>query len=96
MKNILIIVAILSLFVGCEDSKKRTTEIKETILKKELIPNSNTQKKELKPKIKLTNENAVSFLTEFGVENPENNIRECYFLGFPPQIQLKTKPHFHL
>ena len=75
MKNILIIVAILSLFVGCEDSKKRTTEIKETILKKELISNSNTKKKELKPKIKLTNENAVSFLTEFGVENPENNIR---------------------
>ena len=75
MKNILIIVAILSLFVGCEDSKKRTTEIKETILKKELIPNSNTKKKELKPKIKLTNENAVSFLTEFGEENLENNIR---------------------
>ncbi len=45
MKNILIIIGILSLFAGCEDSKKRTTEIKETILKKELIPNSNTQKK---------------------------------------------------
>ena len=70
MKNILIIIGILSLFAGCEDSKKRTTEIKETILKKELIPNSNTKKKELKPKIKLTNENAVSFLTEFGGENP--------------------------
>ena len=75
MKNILIILAILSLFVGCEDSKKRTTEIKETILKKELIPNSNTKKKELKPKIKLTKENAVSFLTEFGEKNLENNIR---------------------
>ena len=45
------------------------------MLKKELIPNSNTKKKELKPKIKLTKENAVSFLTEFGEENLENNIR---------------------
>ena len=53
MKNILIIVAILSLFVGCEDSKKRTTEIKETILIKELIPNSNTKKRNLNQKLNL-------------------------------------------
>ena len=75
MKNILIIIGVFSLFVGCEDSKKSTTEIKKNVFKKELISDSNTKKKYLKPKIKLTNENAVSFLTEFGKKNLENHIR---------------------
>ena len=75
MKNILIIIGFISLFVGCEDSKKSTTEIKKNVFKKELISDSIAKKKELKPKIKLTNENAVSFLTEFGEKNLENNIR---------------------
>ena len=75
MKDILIIIGFISLFVGCEDSKKSTTEIKKNVFKKELISDSNTKKKHLKPKIKLTNENAVSFLTEFGKKNLENHIR---------------------
>ena len=75
MKNILIIIGFISLFVGCEDSKKSTTEIKKNVFKKELISDSIAKKKELKPKIKLTNENAVSFLTEFGKKNLESNIR---------------------
>ena len=75
MKNILIITGFISLFVGCEDSKKSTTEIKKNVFKKELISDSIAKKKELKPKIKLTNENVVSFLTEFGGKNLENNIR---------------------
>ena len=68
-------IAILGLVIGCEDSKKSTTEIKKNVFKKELISDSIAKKKELKPKIKLTNENAVSFLTEFGEKNLENNIR---------------------
>jgi len=75
MKNILIIIGFISLFIGCEDSKKSTTEIKKNVFKKELISDSIAKKKQLKPKIKLTNENAVSFLTEFGKKNLENNIR---------------------
>ena len=75
MKNILIIIGFISLFVGCEDSKKSTTEIKKNVFKKELISDSIAKKKELKPKIKLTNKNAVSFLNEFGEKNLENNIR---------------------
>lgn len=75
MRNIFLMIAILGLVIGCEDNKKSRTEIKKNSFKKELISDSIAKKKQLKPKIKLTNENAVSFLTEFGKKNLENNIR---------------------
>ena len=68
-------IAILGLVIGCEDTKKRTTEIKKKTFKKEEILNSSRKKEVPKPKIKLTHKNAVSFLTEFGKKNTENNIR---------------------
>ena len=68
-------IAILGLVIRCEDTKKRTTEIKKNTFKKEEVLNSSKKKEVPKPKIKLTHKNAVSFLTEFGKKNTENNIR---------------------
>ena len=68
-------IAILGIVIGCEDTKKRTTEIKKNTFKKEEVLNSSKKKEVPKPKIKLTHKNAVSFLTEFGKKNTENNIR---------------------
>lgn len=78
MKKLLLFCLLLILFISCEDTKKRTIKKEEllsldkvdTIKVKEII--EPIQKKK---RIKLTEDNAVSFLTEYGKNNPENKVR---------------------
>lgn len=44
-------IAILGLVIGCEDTKKRTTEIKKNTFKKEEVLNSSKKKEVPKPKL---------------------------------------------
>lgn len=78
MKNLLLLVVFLILLISCEDTKKKTIKVVKNPIEKQIdtieIPKI-TETKPTKPKVKLTEENAVSFLTAYGKENPENKVR---------------------
>ncbi len=78
MKNMLLLCLSILIIISCEDTKKRTTETKNIPVEKKLDTIIKLTKKETtppKPKVKLTDENVVSFLTEYGKNNPENKVR---------------------
>lgn len=78
MKKLLLCGLLFILIFSCEDTKKRTTKsedlpskdkIDATPIKEVIEP---VQKKK---RVKLTEENVVSILTEYGKNNPENKVR---------------------
>ena len=78
MKNLLLFSLLITLLISCEDTKNsKTNSVKNPI--EQQIDTIESPKiivsKPIKPKIKLTEENVVSFLTAYGKENPENKIR---------------------
>lgn len=78
MKKMLLFGFSLFIFISCEDTKKRTTESVIIPVEKKMDTITSSKKKEStppKPKVKLTDENVVSFLTEYGKNNPENKVR---------------------
>jgi len=78
MKKILLITLLLTLLISCEDTKNSKTNSLENSFEKQIdaIDVSKLVKsKPIKSKIKLTEANAVSFLTAYGKENLENKVR---------------------
>ena len=78
MKNLLLFSLLITLLISCEDTKKKKTNTPVNPIEKQIDTVESPKKKAskpTKPKIKLTEENAVSFLTAYGKENPENKVR---------------------
>ncbi len=74
-------VGIMFLFGGCEDKEKASQMENENEIKKEIEAEIEVEvEKEIESKIEdsefpeITNENAVSFLTEYGKNNPETKV----------------------
>jgi peptidyl-prolyl cis-trans isomerase A (cyclophilin A) len=78
MKNLLLFSLLIILLISCEDTKKKKTNTlvnriekkTDTIESPKIIASESTE-----PKIKLTEENVVSFLKAYGKKNPENKVR---------------------
>ncbi|WP_313113159.1 peptidylprolyl isomerase [Aequorivita sediminis] len=64
------------IFASCEDKKKATETVIETKIKKEVEVEDNVkiEKDEKADYPKITNENMVEFLTEYGQDNPETKV----------------------
>lgn len=78
MKNLLLFSLLITLLNSCEDTKKSKTNSVKNPIEKKVNANEFSKtiaSKPIKPKIKLTEENVVSFLTTYGKENPENKVR---------------------
>mgnify|MGYP001576727031 CR=1 FL=1 len=78
MKKLLLLCLLIILLFSCEDTKKKTIKVVKNSIENKVDTIVKLKKKELKPNkptIKLTEENAVSFLLAYGKENPENKIR---------------------
>ena len=78
MKKLLLITLLLALLISCEDTKNSKTNTLENSFEKQIdaieLPKL-VESKPIKSKIKLTEANAVSFLTAYGKENLENKVR---------------------
>tara|TARA_B100000809_G_scaffold162008_1_gene159304 strand:+ start:7234 stop:7950 length:717 start_codon:yes stop_codon:yes gene_type:complete len=78
MKNLLLFSLLITLLISCEDTKKKKTNTPVKHIEKQIDTIESTKiiaSKPTKPKIKLTEENAISFLIAYGKENPENKVR---------------------
>lgn len=80
MKNPFYVLLFVFLFANCEDTQKTSEEKKETI--KETVNDTvsveakTTEKKLETPQYpEITNENVVAFLTQYGKENPETQVK---------------------
>ena len=95
IRNSITLLAVLFIFLNCEDTKKRPSEIdvsisieKQIESKKEdsvdngILKKNNTNKIESNKKYpKITKKNVNSFLTEYGNENPETRVKIITHLG---------------
>jgi peptidylprolyl isomerase len=81
-------------FLSCEDTKKSEQVSTETVTK--IIVKDTLQKKtETKPTItKITNENAIAFLKDYGNKNPETKVKISTRLG-AIYVQLYTDTPLH-
>ena len=94
MRNFLILMCCFSIFLSCEDTKKGkqvSTEISTKITEKDtVIP-------EISKALlitKITNENVVAFLTEYGKNNPETRVKITTRLGeIDIQLFMDTPLH---
>ncbi|PHS66705.1 MAG: peptidylprolyl isomerase [Flavobacterium sp.] len=89
MKKLLLLFIIYFSILSCEDTKKPSTkkEIETSTLDKKLdqnIEKKSSSENKIHPKI--TQENVVSFLTEYGIKNPETKVRITTVFG---NIELK-------
>ena len=78
MKKLLLLCLLIIILISCENTKKKTIKVVKNSIENKVDTIVKLKKKELKsnkPTIKLTEENAVSFLLAYGKENPENKIR---------------------
>ena len=78
MKKLLLITLLLALLISCEDTKNSKTNTFENSFEKQIDAielSKLVESKPIKSKIKLTEANAVSFLTAYGKENLENKVR---------------------
>ena len=84
MPNNYILIFSFCFFLSCEDTKKGEQVSTETVTK--IIVKDTLQKKtETKPIItKITNENAIAFLTDYGNKNPETKVKISTRLGETP------------
>jgi len=87
--RILVLVSLVFCFAfcGCEDKKKTSEEKAETAkeIKKDSIK-AEAVSEEIKTEIeatypKITDDNVVEFLTQYGVDNPETKVRITTYLG---------------
>ena len=75
MKNLLLFSLLITLLTSCEDTKNRKTNSLKNPIEKQIDTIESSKiipSKPIKPKIKLTEKNVVSFLTAYGKKNPEN------------------------
>jgi len=80
MKALLSVLLLFLFFISCEDKQKTSEEkveaikeaVKDTVAKKEVVKGKKPQTAQY-PEI--TNKNVVSFLTEYGKENPETKVK---------------------
>jgi len=94
MPNNYILIFSFCFFLSCEDTKKGEQVSTETVTK--IIVKDTLQKKtETKPIItKITNENAIAFLTDYGNKNPETKVKISTRLG-AIYVQLYTDTPLH-
>ena len=72
MKLFIYLFGIVMFFGSCEDKKKASHN--ENEIKKEIKNEVEVEKKAEPEYPEITNENVVSFLTEYGKNNPETNL----------------------
>ena len=97
MRILSFVLLVLVAFSSCEDTKKTSTEKKETTVNEELVVTEATPTKseeETSQYPKITNENAVDFLTEYGANNPETKVKLSTRLG-DIYISLHTDTPLH-
>ncbi|MFT5230410.1 MAG: peptidyl-prolyl cis-trans isomerase A (cyclophilin A) [Planctomycetota bacterium] len=94
MPNNYILIFSFCFFLSCEDTKKSEQVSTETVTK--IIVKDTLQKKtETKPTItKITNENAIAFLKDYGNKNPETKVKISTRLG-AIYVQLYTDTPLH-
>ena len=92
-----IILGCILLLSGCEDKKKTFETPEQTVSEADSGSSVEKEKEDKKPSVrypKITNENAVSFLTEYGEENPETKVRiETYFGEIDIELYRDTPLH---
>jgi len=75
MKKTFFLFVAITLFLSCEDTKKASTKKEDISPITEKISTPKNKKSELKKYSKITQENVIDFLTEYGKENPETKVR---------------------
>jgi len=97
MKKLLLLFIIFISILSCEDTKKASTKTEETSTKTTSEILISSEEKRNKPKKiypKITEENVVPFLTDYGKDNPETKIRITTMYG-GIYLQLFTDTPLH-
>lgn len=94
MRNFLILTYSFFIFISCEDTKKSTLISTENITNK--IAKDSTQIEPVTPApiTKITNDNVISFFTDYGKNNPETKVKITTSLG-EIDIQLFKDTQLH-
>jgi len=95
MKKTFFLLVFVTLFLSCEDTKKASVKKETTLPSTEKKSTPKTKEKtipEVKKYPKITQENVIEFLTEYGKENSETKVRITTYLGIIDVELYKDTP----